>query len=230
MTTAVDGIGMTSTRTRARLIARLREAGIRNERVLQALNDIPRHLFVDEAMAHRAYEDTALPIGQGQTISQPYVVARMTELAIQNAENSENSGSGPLPMRILEIGTGCGYQTAVLCRVASEVFSIERIESLLKTARRNLQKLNFRNYRLRHGDGYLGWADYAPYDAILITAAAPELPKALIEQLKPNGRIVAPVGPHGEQQLVVTEINGNDAIGQSIERVNFVPMLPGTTS
>jgi len=229
VTTAIEGIGMTSTRTRARLVARLRKSGIRNERVLQALNEVPRHLFVDEAMAHRAYEDTALPIGQGQTISQPYIVARMTELLIQFAETPDSAGSGLLPMRILEIGTGCGYQTAILCRIASEVFSVERIEALLTAARRNLQKLNLKNYRLKHDDGHFGWQEYAPFDAILVTAAAPELPRGLVEQLRPNGRIIAPVGSPGDQRLVVVEQSEGGSIGETIERVNFVPMLTGTT-
>lgn len=232
-----DGIGMTSTRTRERLISRLREAGIRDERVLQALRAVPRHLFVDEAMAHRAYEDTALPIGHGQTISQPYIVARMTELllahndpAIAGDRQASTLNHDTVPkIRVLEIGTGCGFQTAVLCNVFSEVFSVERIDPLLRTARRHLQQLNYRNYRLQHSDGALGWPEYAPYHSILITAAAAELPASLFDQLLPGGRIVAPVGSAEQQQLVVVRRDEDGEIRETIEPVNFVPLLAGTT-
>jgi len=221
MSTTHNGIGMTSARTRDRLVSRLHEAGIRNERVLEALRQLPRHLFVDEALAHRAYEDTALPIGHGQTISQPYIVARMTELVLAG-ESPENRH------RVLEIGTGSGYQTAILCAVATEVYSVERIEPLLRSARRNLQQLNFRNFRLKHADGQLGWQEYGPYDAILITAAAPELPAALFSQLRSGGRIVAPVGRADRQELVVVQRTGQGETREVIEIVNFVPLLPGT--
>lgn len=221
MSTKQDGIGMTSARTRDRLVSRLHEAGIRNERVIEALRRLPRHLFVDEALAHRAYEDTALPIGHGQTISQPYIVARMTELLLAD-ESPENR------RRVLEIGTGSGYQTAMLCAVASEVYSVERIEPLLRSARRNLQQLNFRNFRLKHADGQLGWPEYSPYDAILITAAAAELPSALFDQLRPGGRIVAPIGRADRQELVVVQRNEQGETREIIELVNFVPLLAGT--
>jgi len=236
----LDGIGMTSSRTRERLISRLREAGIRDERVLRAMRAVPRHMFVDEALAHRAYEDTALPIGHGQTISQPYIVARMTELLLAHcspdafgADDETPTDSNPThdsatKIRVLEIGTGCGYQTAVLCNVVSEVFSVERIDPLLRTARRNLQKLNYRNYRLQHADGQLGWPEYAPYRSILITAAATEIPAVLFDQLLPGSRIVAPIG-QAEQQLVVVSRGEDGEIRETIEPVNFVPLLAGTT-
>ncbi len=221
MSTTRDGIGMTSARTRDRLVNRLHEAGIRDARVVEALRRVPRHLFVDEALAHRAYEDTALPIGHGQTISQPYIVARMTELVLAD----ESPGNR---QRVLEIGTGSGYQTAVLCAVTAEVYSVERIEPLLRSARRNLQQLNCRNFRLKHADGQLGWQEYGPYDAILITAAAPELPAELFSQLRPGGRIVAPVGRADRQELVVVQRTGQGETREVIEIVNFVPLLAGT--
>jgi len=231
-----DGIGMTSTRTRDRLISRLREAGITNELVLQAMRDIPRHLFVDEALAHRAYEDTALPIGHGQTISQPYIVARMTELLLAGRDSGitgHGAGRNVFPgtasrFRVLEVGTGCGYQTAVLCAIADEIFSVERIEPLLLGARRNLQQLNYRNYRLKHADGQMGWPEYAPFDAILVTAAATELPDELLSQLQPGCRIIAPIG-QTEQQLVVVQRGDDGEIRETIEPVHFVPLLAGTT-
>lgn len=239
-----DGIGMTSARTRERLVGRLRESGIRDERVLEAMRTVPRHLFVDEALAHRAYEDTALPIGQGQTISQPYIVARMTELLLADMPAGSVPGepgsaaasvpgdrarTPPARRRVLEIGTGSGYQTAVLCAVTDEVYSVERIEPLLRSARRGLQQLNFRNFRLRHADGQLGWQEYALYDAILITAAAAEIPSALFDQLVPGGRIVAPVGQADRQELVVVQRNAGGEVREIIELVNFVPLLAGTS-
>jgi protein-L-isoaspartate(D-aspartate) O-methyltransferase len=210
------GIGMTSQRTRERMMTRLLEQGIGDLRVLEVMRHVPRHLFVDEALATRAYEDTALPIGHGQTISQPYTVARMSELAI--------AGN---PGRVLEVGTGCGYQTAVLARLVTGVFSIERLEALHVRARGNLAELRVGNVHLRHGDGYLGWPQMAPFDAILITAAPPEVPVALLEQLAEGGRLVAPVGEGSRQQLVVITRQGGKWLRETVEPASFVPMLPG---
>src|SRR5215470_6995710 len=177
------GIGMTSARTRDRLVQRLREQGISNLAVLERIRNVPRHIFVDEALGSRAYEDTALPIGFGQTISQPFIVARMTE-------------------SLLEGGTGCGYQTAVLAPLVTHLNTIERIEPLLARARERLKELGVRNVRFRHGDGSLGWKAYAPYHGILVAAAPLAVPEALIKQLKVGGRLVVPLGPEGEQELV----------------------------
>jgi protein-L-isoaspartate(D-aspartate) O-methyltransferase len=212
------GIGMTSARTRDRLVSRLREAGIRNPSVLEAIRQIPRHLFVDEALAHRAYEDTALPIGFNQTISQPYTVARMTELLLEQGAR-----------RILEVGTGSGYQTAVLCSLASEVYSVERIDPLLKSARRCLQEIGLRNYRLHHSDGSLGWPEYAPYDAIIVTAAAAELPHALLNQLVPGGTLVAPVGTSERQELIRIRLTPEGIEQEKLEMANFVPLVHGAS-
>lgn len=208
------GIGMTSARTRDRLIQRLADAGIRDTRVLDAMRSVPRHLFIDEALASRAYEDTALPIGHSQTISQPYIVARMTELLL--AEGAR---------RVLEIGTGSGYQTAVLCALVAEVFSVERLEPLHKSARRCLQQLGYRNYRLNLADGGQGWSDYAPYDAILITAAAPEIPSQLLDQLAPGGRLVMPVGGAASQELILVRRTAEADVRERLEMVNFVPLI-----
>ena len=212
------GIGMTSARTRDRLVSRLREAGIRNASVLEAIRQIPRHLFVDEALAHRAYEDTALPIGFNQTISQPYTVARMTELLLEQGAR-----------RILEVGTGSGYQTAVLCSLAHEVYSVERIDPLLKSARRCLQEIGLRNYRLHHSDGSLGWPEYAPYDAIIVTAAAAELPHALLNQLVPGGTLVAPVGTSDRQELIRVRLTPEGIEQEKLEMANFVPLVHGAS-
>jgi protein-L-isoaspartate(D-aspartate) O-methyltransferase len=214
VSTRLAGIGMTSARTRERLVQRLREAGIGDPVVLAALGRIPRHLFVDEALAHRAYEDTALPIGHGQTISQPYIVARMTELLFA------------VPVkRVLEIGSGCGYQTAVLCALAAEVYSVERIEPLLKSARRRLQELGYRNFRLQHADGARGWPEYAPYDGILVTAAAAEVPAALLAQLAPGGRLLLPVGDAASQELVLIRRTPEGDVSERLQMVNFVPLI-----
>lgn len=211
------GIGMTSQRTRERLVQRLREKGIADARVLEALRVTPRHIFVDEALATRAYEDTALPIGHGQTISQPWVVARMSEAVL----------AGGQPRRVLEVGTGCGYQTAILARLVEEVYSVERIDALLRNARTRIQALSLHNVRLRHGDGYLGWPEHAPYDAILVAAAPAEVPQPLLEQLSEGGRLVLPVGPSGEQVLTVITRQEGEWTEQRLERVSFVPLLGG---
>lgn len=211
------GIGMTSARTRERLVQRLREQGIANEKVLDQIRNVPRHLFVDEALATRAYEDTALPIGQGQTISQPYVVARMTEALLQDRA----------PRKVLEIGTGCGYQTAVLAPLVKFVYTVERIQSLLDRARVRLKELNQRNVHFRYGDGFQGWASHAPYDAILMAAAPLALPDTLFEQLAPGGRLIAPVGPEGRQQLMRITKRGEELHKEILGLVSFVPLLKG---
>lgn len=213
---ARQGIGMTSQRTRERLISRLAAQGISDEQVLGAIRSVPRHLFVDEALASRAYEDTALPIGSGQTISQPYVVARMTAALMAVS-----------PRRVLEVGSGCGYQTAILSMLVAEVFSIERIDALYQKAKRNLSELQVTNVRLRHGDGYRGWPAAAPFDAILVAAAPPEVPEALLKQLAEGGRLIIPVGGGGEQELQVITRKGNQFHQEVLERVIFVPMLSG---
>ena len=214
----VRGIGFTSQRTRDRVVARLRDAGVLDERVLAVIAETPRHLFIDEALAHRAYEDTALPIGHQQTISQPYIVARMTEAL----------HAGRVLDRVLEIGTGCGYQTAVLSAVAGQVYSIERIAPLLERARSRLRELRVRNAFLRHGDGCLGWPDKGPFDGILVAAAPRGVPEALVEQLAPGGRLVIPVGDGEEQELVLIERGKEGAERRVLERVRFVPLLGGT--
>jgi protein-L-isoaspartate(D-aspartate) O-methyltransferase len=213
------GLGMTSQRTRARMVQRLRDQGIRDERVLAAMASVPRHLFIEEALASRAYEDTALPIGFGQTISQPYVVARMTELLIKN----------PRPQKALEVGTGCGYQAAVLAHVFPEVYSIERIKGLLERARRNLLPLRLKNLRLAHGDGYAGLEGAAPFQAIIVAAAAPRLPEALLRQLAPGGRMVLPLASGGGQRLLLVERSGRGFVESELDAVRFVPMEAGKT-
>lgn len=217
MSASLNGIGMTSQRTRERLVQRLAEHGIRDQRVLEAVRSIPRHLFVDEALASRAYEDTALPIGFGQTISQPYIVARMTEAVMSVS-----------PRKVLEIGTGCGYQSAILAKLVGEVYSIERIAGLHERARRNLQALKLHNLRLRHGDGYLGWPSQAPFDAILVAAAPPEIPDALLKQLADGGLLIIPVGGEGGQRLLAIQRQGDEYQQQVLEMVSFVPMLGGS--
>ncbi len=212
-----DGIGMTSRRTRGRLVERLRAEGIRDERVLDAIREVPRHIFVDEALSSRAYEDTALPIGAGQTISQPYVVARMTEALL----------AGGFLNRVLEVGTGCGYQTAILARFAAEVYSIERIQSLLSQARQRMHDLKINNVRMRHGDGEKGWPEHAPYDGILVAAAPATVPSALIDQLGDGGRLVIPLGHGGAQDLKLITKVGDQLEEQILERVAFVPMVSG---
>jgi protein-L-isoaspartate(D-aspartate) O-methyltransferase len=213
-----SGIGMTSARTRDRLVQRLREQGIANLAVLDRVRNVPRHIFVDEALGSRAYEDTALPIGFGQTISQPYIVARMTE-ALLEAGAADS---------VLEVGTGCGYQTAVLAPLVARVYSIERIEPLLARARERLKELGIRNVRFRHGDGTLGWKAHAPYDGILVAAAPLTVPEALISQLRVGGRLIVPVGPEGEQELVRFTRREQRVERESLGAVAFVPLLGGT--
>jgi protein-L-isoaspartate(D-aspartate) O-methyltransferase len=214
------GIGMTSQRTRARMVERLREQGIRDERVLSAMNAVPRHLFVEEALASRAYDDTALPIGFAQTISQPYVVARMIECLIREQKT---------PAKVLEVGTGCGYQAAVLAQVFREAYSIERIGALLERARANLLGLRLANLRLVHGDGYAGLEKAAPFQAIIVAAAAREVPEALVRQLAPGGRMVLPLrASHRDaQRLVLLERNGRALVESELDPVRFVPMEAG---
>lgn len=211
------GIGMTSQRTRERLIERLYEEGLSNPRVLEVIRRTPRHLFVDEALAHRAYEDTALPIGHNQTISQPYMVGRMTELLL---------ASGPLD-KVLEIGTGSGYQTAVLAQLVERVFSVERIQSLQDKAKERLVELNLRNVVFRWGDGWEGWNALGPYNGIIVTAAAAEVPQALLDQLAPGGRLVIPVGAGDVQELLLI-IREEDGYSRHVlDLVRFVPLLNG---
>jgi len=212
-----SGIGMTSARTRERLIQRLVEQGIRDPRVLDRIRNVPRHLFVDEALSSRAYEDTALPIGHGQTISQPYIVARMTEAVT----------IGGVPDKVLEIGTGCGYQTAVLAPLVGRLYSIERIEGLLDRARESLKLLGIRNVRFKHGDGNEGWPSQAPFDAILVAAATHAVPQKLLEQLGEGGRLVAPVGPEGRQELLRLTRRGDQYLRERLGLVSFVPLLGG---
>ena len=210
------GIGMTSERTRLRMIEMLRGEGITDERVLAAMTEIPRHAFVDEGIASRAYEDVALPIGHGQTISSPTIVGMMTQLLLERT-----------PMaRVLEIGTGCGYQTAVLARLVGEVYTLERIAPLMDRARRNLRDLRFYNVRYKHVDGHGGYAEAAPFDGILVAACAAAVPEALKQQLAVGGRMVLPVGTD-DQWLVVVD---RDAAGFTERRaaaVRFVPLVPG---
>ena len=218
----MSGIGMTSTRTRNRMVDRLRADGIRDELVLDAMNATPRHIFVDEALAIRAYDDTPLPIGSGQTISQPWVVARMSELA----------RAGRTLERVLEVGTGCGYQTAVLARIAGEVYTVERIGALVAKARRNLQALKVKNVRLMHGDGTADLGEDLQFDAIIVTAGTTHVPTGLYRYLKPGGRMVLPLAQHGEhgdgvQRLTVIEATPDGYREQTFDAVRFVPLLPG---
>jgi protein-L-isoaspartate(D-aspartate) O-methyltransferase len=211
----VHGIGMTSQRTRDRLIQRLREEGISNERVLEAMRNVPRHLFVDEALATRAYEDTALPIGQGQTISQPYIVALMTQTLL----------AGGRLKKVLEVGTGSGYQTAVLAQLVDEIYSVERIEPLMKLARKRLRELGCRNVNIKLSDGSWGWKEHAPYDGIIVTAAPAEVPPALLEQLAPGGRLIIPVGGPAMQELLLVQNTDKGLSQERLELVNFVPLV-----
>ncbi|MFP5417917.1 MAG: protein-L-isoaspartate(D-aspartate) O-methyltransferase [Gammaproteobacteria bacterium] len=215
------GIGMTSARTRGRMVERLREQGIKDAMVLSAMGEVPRHLFVDQALESRAYEDTALPIGFGQTISSPYVVARMAELARHG-----EAGHGRALGRVLEIGLGCGYQAAVLGKLAREVVSMERIAALVGKTRPRLRQLRINNVKPKHGDGIVGARDFAPFDAIVIAAAFGEVPQALLPQLADGGRLVMPLG-NATQNLCVVERQGDEFVEHLLEGVKFVPLLPG---
>lgn len=214
---AHHGIGMTSSRTRTRLIKRLMAQGIKDEAVLESIYHVPRHIFVDEALASRAYEDTALPIGRGQTISQPFSVARMTEALLAVAA----------PGNILEVGTGCGYQTAVLAPLVQRVFSIERINSILSGAKRRIRELDIYNIQFRLGDGWAGWKAQAPFDGILVAAAPPTIPEALLEQLKPGGRLVIPIGADRDQRLIAIDRKGDRFEETDLGPAIFVPLLSG---
>ena len=208
---------MTSMRTRERLVCRLREDGIADENVLGAIRSVPRHIFVEEALATRAYEDIALPIGMGQTISQPFIVALMTQVIV----------ASPTPSRVLEIGTGCGYQTAVLASLVARVYTVERIEVLLTRARQRLRALEVDNVWFKHGDGNAGWPECAPFDAVLATAAPPRLPDNLVEQLVVGGRLVIPIGDSRRQWLKVFTRTESGVEEDTIADVSFVPMLRG---
>lgn len=215
MNASLEGIGMTSRRTRQRMIQRLQEQGIKNQRILDIVMRTPRHIFLDEALSHRAYEDTALPIGYNQTLSQPYIVARMTELMMAHQ-----------PRRVLEIGTGSGYQTAVLAQLATHVYSLERIKPLQDKARSRLAQLRLSNVSLRHADGGVGWPEAAPFEGILLTAAPAELPRDLMNQLADGGVMILPLG---DQQQVLTRVTrrGDDFSVESVEPARFVPLLGG---
>jgi protein-L-isoaspartate(D-aspartate) O-methyltransferase len=211
------GIGMTSQRTRDRLVKRLREHGIRNQRVLDVIGATPRHIFIDEALSHRAYEDTALPIGYGQTISQPFIVALMTQALLNKPRQ-----------RVLEIGTGSGYQTAVLAALVKRVYTVERIAPLIERARERFRALQLRNIRLKYDDGNMGWPEQGPFDGIIVTAAARSIPDALIAQLEIGGRMVIPVGDHATQELKVIDNTPDGLREESLDYVRFVPLLRGT--
>ena len=217
MSDAFQGIGMTSQRTRDRLIGRLKEQGIHNIDVLAVMKSLPRHLFVEEALASRAYEDTALPIGHGQTISQPYIVARMTEILLEGSPKK----------KVLEVGTGSGYQTAVLSRLVDRVFSVERISLLQNQARERFYNLKLNNIRLKHSDGNWGWEENAPYDSIIVTCAPEHVPENLLKQLAPGGRLVIPVGGSVGQSLRVIDRTGNSFEETILDDVSFVPFLNG---
>ena len=215
------GIGMTSARTRERLIASLKAEGLKNPAVLDRIRSVPRHLFVDEALASRAYENTALPIGFSQTISQPYIVAAMTEALIEGA-------AGRKLTRVLEVGTGCGYQTAVLAPFVQHVYSVERIQPLLQRARSRLAELKIANVSLRHADGWYGWRSQAPFQGILVAAAPEEVPPELCEQLDEGGCMVIPIGGKGRQQLLRVTREGNEFHREELMPVSFVPFVEGT--
>ncbi|MGA9852361.1 MAG: protein-L-isoaspartate(D-aspartate) O-methyltransferase [Gammaproteobacteria bacterium] len=212
------GIGMTSARTRERLMLRLKEQGIRNAAVLNLIRSSPRHVFVDEALASRAYEDTALPIGFGQTISQPYIVARMTEALLEDGT----------PGKVLEVGTGCGYQTLILAKLVEQVYTVERLALLQQRARQTLSTFKLRNVRFRHADGGWGWPQHAHYDGILVSAAPEEVPPALLAQLAVGGRMVIPVGgQNGQELLLITRRDEQHYARNVLDRVSFVPLVGG---
>jgi protein-L-isoaspartate(D-aspartate) O-methyltransferase len=211
------GIGMTSQRSRDRLVKQLREMGIKSDEVLQAIRNTPRHIFVDEALSSRAYDNTALPIGHNQTISQPYIVARMTEALLE----------GGHPARVLEIGTGCGYQTVILANFVQRVYSIERIDALLTRARERFVTLKCHNIRTKHGDGMLGWKEQGPYDGIIAAAAPLGVPDGLLDQLAINGKLIIPVGRSGQQDLLCIRRTKDGYDEKTLDRVSFVPMVEG---
>lgn len=215
-TAALAGIGMTSQRTRTRMVERLRVRGIRDTRVLHAMGLVPRHVFLEQALANRAYDDTALPLGFGQTISQPYVVARMVEILIAGRELGKT----------LEIGAGCGYQTAILGVLSKQVFAVERIAPLLARARENLKQLKLSHIRLKHADGNLGLPEAAPFDTIILAAAAADVPQALLAQLAPGGRLVMPLGS-ADQAISLFERTESGFVETGFDAVRFVPLLPG---
>lgn len=214
----MDGIGMTSARTRDRLISRLQSKGIDDAAVLGVIRELPRHLFVDEALASRAYEDTALPIGYHQTISQPFIVARMTAALLAQG----------VPGNVLEVGTGSGYQTAVLAKLVPHVHTVERIRPLIRRARRLLTKLGIHNVRFQYSDGSWGWPERGPYDGILVAAAPEEIPTALLEQLRVGGRMIIPIGARGDQELVCIRRTPTGYGQEILNKVSFVPLLGGT--
>jgi protein-L-isoaspartate(D-aspartate) O-methyltransferase len=219
MSSRHSGIGMTSQRTRVRMLERLREQGVKDEVVLAAMGAIPRHIFVDEALSSRAYDDVSLPLGFGQTISNPYTVARMCELL---------RAGGSLG-KVMEIGTGCGYQAAILSQLGKEIYSLERIAPLLAKARQHLRELRLNNVRVKHADGNLGLREIAPFDGIIVAAAATHIPPELLEQLAPGGRLVVPMGS-GEQRLHVFERTAQGCVETKLESVKFVPLLPGVVA
>lgn len=212
----LQGIGMTSQRTRDRLVARLRERGLKDEVVLSLIGSVPRHIFIDEAWGHRAYEDSSLPIGHGQTISQPFIVALMSQLLNETPRQ-----------RVLEVGTGSGYQSAILAGLCERLFSIERIEALVPRAKARLTAMALHNITLRYGDGYAGWPEKGPFDGILVTAAPPEVPGALLDQLADGGRLILPVGTDQSQSLRVIDRTEQGLVETIHERVHFVPLVAG---
>ncbi|MFT5219962.1 MAG: protein-L-isoaspartate(D-aspartate) O-methyltransferase [Planctomycetota bacterium] len=217
-TRKMQGIGMTSQRTRDRLISRLEQQGINNEQLLDVMRRVPRHLFVDEALSHRAYEDTALPIGYGQTISQPYIVALMTQLLLENS----------CPNSVLEIGTGCGYQTAILASLLPQVYSVERISALHQQAKKRLSELEYYNIQLRHTDGNGGWPNLSyQFDRILMTAACSDVPEALTQQLAVDGVMLFPFDDGHRQTLTRLTRTSSELVSETLEQVSFVPLLPG---
>jgi len=220
---AFKGEGMTSQRARDRLANSLKESGIRDPRVIEVIRNVPRHHFIDQALHSRAYENTALPIGHGQTISQPWVVARMTEALLEHFDPKQG-----MPQKVLEIGTGSGYQAVVLAALVPQLFTVERIEELLRQARRRFRQLGLANIRSRHDDGKLGWPDEAPFDAIILTAAGDAIPSQILEQLAPTGVLVAPVGSPSSQTLLRIRGDGQgDFIQEELGAVSFVPLLGG---
>jgi protein-L-isoaspartate(D-aspartate) O-methyltransferase len=217
----LEGIGMTSARTRERLVKRLADGGISNHAILERIRSVPRHLFVDEALQSRAYEDSALPIGHSQTISQPYIVALMTQALV------DGKTAGEL-RKVLEVGTGCGYQTAVLASLVGTIYTIERIRDLSRSTRTRLSELGVHNVRYRHGDGMEGWPGQAPFDGILVAAAPSGIPQALMDQLAVGGRLIIPVGPAGHQELVRMTRTASGLEQEVLCQVSFVPLLEGT--